>query len=105
MVEIRIYGKLRQYLKEPEISDGGILKLSVEPEETVAALLARIGIPLDAIYTIFINSKLLAARSLMAYRMGYQQVRENPLDWELDVVVKSGDRIGLFGRDMAALIV
>ena len=25
MVEIRIYGKLRQYLKEPEISDDGIL--------------------------------------------------------------------------------
>ena len=24
MVEIRIYGMLRQYLKDPEISDGGI---------------------------------------------------------------------------------
>ncbi len=105
MVEIRIYGKLRQYLKEPETSQSGILKLSVEPEETVEALLARIGIPLDAIYTIFLNSKLLASRSLMAYRMGYQQVRENPLDWELDIVVKAGDRIGLFGRDMSALVV
>ncbi len=105
MVEIRIYGKLRQYLKEPETTQSGILKLSVEPEETVAALLARIGIPLDAIYTIFLNSKLLASRSLMAYRMGYQQVRENPLDWELDIVVKAGDRIGLFGRDMSALVV
>ena len=105
MVEIRIYGKLRQYLKEPETAQGGILKLSVEPEETVMALLARIGIPLDAIYTIFLNSKLLASRSLMAYRMGYQQVRENPLDWELDVAVKAGDRIGLFGRDMSALVV
>lgn len=105
MVEIRIYGKLRQYLKEPETTQSGILKLSVEPEETVVALLARIGIPLDAIYTIFLNSKLLASRSLMAYRMGYQQVRENPLDWELDIVVKAGDRIGLFGRDMSALVV
>ena len=105
MVEIRIYGKLRKYLKEPETAQSGILKLSVEPEETVMALLARIGIPLDAIYTIFLNSKLLASRSLMAYRMGYQQVRENPLDWELDVAVKAGDRIGLFGRDMSALVV
>ncbi|MGD9057909.1 MAG: hypothetical protein PVJ41_04625 [Desulfobacterales bacterium] len=105
MVEIHIYGKLRQYLKEPETTQSGILKLSVEPEETVVALLARIGIPLDAIYTIFLNSKLLASRSLMAYRMGYQQVRENPLDWELDIVVKAGDRIGLFGRDMSALVV
>ncbi len=105
MVEIRIYGKLRQYLKESETDPGGILKLSVDPEETVEALLARIGIPLDAVYTIFLNSKLLVSRSKMAYWMRYPQVRKNPLDWELDVVVKAGDRIGLFGRDMAALVV
>ena len=105
MVEIRIYGKLRQYLKEPDTSRGRILKLSVEPEETVVAILGRIGIPLDAVYTIFLNSKLLASRSKMAYWMRYQQVRANPLDWELDVAVKAGDRIGLFGRDMAALVV
>lgn len=105
MVEIRIYGKLRQYLKEPKTSQGGILKLSVEPEETVVTLLARMGIPLDAVYTVFLNSKLLASRSKMAYWMRYQQVRENPLDWELDVAVRAGDRIGLFGRDMAALVI
>lgn len=105
MVEVRIYGKLRQFLKESETFESGILKLCVEPEETVEALLARIGIPLDAIYTIFLNSKLLASRSKMAYRMGYQQVREDPLDWNLDVAVKAGDRIGIFGSDMAALVV
>ena len=105
MVEVRIYGKLRRFLKEPETFEGGVLRLAVEPEETVVALLARIGIPLDAIYTIFLNSKLLASRSLMAYRMGFQQVREDPLDWNLDVAVRAGDRIGLFGRDMAALVV
>ena len=105
MVDIRIYGKLRQYLKETETSQGGILKLSVDPGETLEALLARIGIPLDEIYTIFLNSKLLVSRSKMAYWMRYPQVRENPLDWKLDVVVKAGDRIGLFGRDMGALVV
>ena len=105
MVEIRIYGKLRQYLKEPEIAQSGIVKLAVEPEETVAALLTRMGIPLDEIYTIFLNSKLLVSRSKMACWMRYQQVRENPLDWELDVVLKAGDRVGLFGRDMSALVV
>ncbi len=105
MVDIRIYGKLRQYLKETETDQGGILKLSVDPEETVEALLARIGIPLDAVYTIFLNSKLLVSRSKMACWMRYPQVRKNPLDWELDIVVKAGDRIGLFGRDMAALVV
>jgi hypothetical protein len=30
---------------------------------------------------------------------------KNPLEWELDLVVKAGDRIGLFGRDMAALVI
>ena len=105
MVEIRIYGKLRQYLEESKTSQGVILKLPVEPEETVMALLDRIKIPIDAIYTIFLNSKLLASRSLMAYRMGYQQVRESPLDWNLDIEVRAGDRIALFGRDMSALVV
>jgi hypothetical protein len=105
MVEIRVFGKLRRYITEPEAEGGNLLKVTPQSQETLQHLLARIGIPLDEIYTIFVNSKLLASRSLMAYRMGYQQVRENPLDWELDIVVKSGDRIGLFGRDMAALVV
>ena len=41
----------------------------------------------------------------MAYRMGFQQVNEDPLDWNLEIALKEGDRIGLFGRDMAALVV
>ena len=41
----------------------------------------------------------------MAYWIRYQQVNENPLDWNLEVAVKAGDRIGIFGRDMAALVV
>ena len=81
------------------------MRVAPHPEETLEQLLARIGIPLDEIYTIFLNYKLLASRSLMAYRMGYQQVNQNPLDWKLDIALKAGDRIGLFGRDMAALVV
>ena len=105
VVEIRLFGKLRRYISESEMVEGRVMKVSPQPQETLAQLLARLGIPLDEIYTIFLNSKLLATRSLMAYRMGYQQVRENPLDWELDIEVKAGDRVGLFGRDMSALVV
>lgn len=105
MVDIRMFGKLRRFLKEPEAGDDNLMRIAPEPEETLEKLLARIGIPPDEIYTIFLNSKLLASRSLMAYRMGYQQVHENPLDWNLEVALKAGDRIGLFGRDMAALVV
>jgi len=105
MVEIHLYGKLRRYLKESRPEEGGVLKVSTETQETVAELMARIGIPLDEIYNIFLNSKLLASRSKMAYWIRYQQVHANPLEWKLGVAVKAGDRIGLFGRDMAALVI
>jgi hypothetical protein len=105
MVEIHYYGKLRQYLNRSQKRAGGVLKVAIQPEETMAELLARIGIPLAEIYNIFLNSRLLATRSQMAYWIRYQQIHDNPLEWKLDVVVKAGDRVGLFGRDMAALII
>ena len=105
MVEIHLYGKLRPYVQKFGAGHGSVIKIAPEPEETLEQLLARLEIPLEDIYTIFLNSKLLASRSLMAYRMGFQQVNEDPLDWNLEIVVEAGDRIGLFGRDMAALVV
>ena len=105
MLDIRLFGKLRRFVKEPEAGHDNMMRIAPQSEETLGQLLARIGIPLDEIYTIFLNSKLLASRSLMAYRMGYQQVHENPLDWNLEIALKEEDRIGLFGRDMAALVV
>ncbi len=105
MIEIRIYGKLRRFISEPEAAHGNMMKVTPQPQETLEQLLARIGIPLDDIYTIFLNSRLLVTRSKMAYWIRYQQVQKNPLDWELDIVVKAGDRVGLFGRDMAALVI
>ena len=102
MVEIRLYGKLRLYADD--CSDG-IIRLSPESDEQLGSLLNRLNIPLDDIYSIFYNSKLLAARSGMASWIGYQQVRSNPFDWNLSIAVQASDRIGLFGRDMAALVV
>jgi hypothetical protein len=54
---------------------------------------------------VFLNHKLLATRSAMARWLQYRQVRSNPFDWDLTVPIQSGDRLGLFGRDMAALVV
>ena len=105
MVEIRIYGKLRRYGQDIPTDNNGIIRVSPEPNETLEALLARLAIPVDKIYSIFLNSKLLAARSGMASMVGYPQVRGNPYNWDLKVALKSSDRIGLFGRDMAALVV
>lgn len=104
-VTIHLYGKLRRFAGDAGAGRGHVIEVEPQPEETVDRLLARVGIPLDQIYNIFFNSKLLATRSAMAYWMRYQQVGKDPLDWKLDVAVKAGDRIGLFGRDMGALVV
>ena len=102
-VDIHLYGKLRRFRPHP----GGPHVVQVEPNtnETIASLLQRLEIPIAEIYSIFLNSKLLAARSRMARWIGYRQVRSDPFDWDLNIPIKSGDRIGLFGRDMAALVI
>ena len=105
MVEIRIFGKLGRYARHITADSDNVIRVSPEPDDTLETLLARMDIPVEKIYSIFINSKLLAARSGMASMVGYRQVRANPYDWHLNVAVNPGDRIGLFGRDMAALIV
>lgn len=105
MVEIRVYGKLRRYVHDIPTDSDNVIRITPESDETLDKLLARLGIPPEAIYSIFLNSKLLAARSGMARWMGYRQVRNDPFNWDLNVTLKPSDRIGLFGRDMAALVV
>jgi hypothetical protein len=102
MVEIRLYGKLRRYAKD---NPDSIIRVPPEADETLEVLLNRLGIPLEEIYSIFFNSKLLAARSGMAKWLGYRQVGTDPFAWDLKIAVKPSDCVGLFGRDMAALVV
>lgn len=105
MVTIHLYGKLRGYGAQASRRQNDILRQKPAPDETVASLLNRLGIPAAEIYSIFLNSRLLAARTGMAQWIGYRQHRATPFDWNLEVPVKAGDRIGLFGRDMAALVI
>jgi len=105
MIEIHVYGKLRQYIKRLQTDKNNVVHLAPEPDQTVESLLNRMGISTEDIYTIFLNSKLLVARSGMATWLRYQQVRGNPFNWDLDIPIDSGDRLGLFGRDMAALVI
>lgn len=105
MIEIHLYGKLRRYSRHGQGGQDNVIRISPEADDTIASLLAQVEIPVEEIYSIFFNSKLLAARTGMARWIGYQQVRDNPFDWDLNIAVQSGDRIGLFGRDMAALVV
>ena len=63
------------------------------------------GIPAEEVYSIFVNHKLLFTRCTQAKWTGHQKARENPFDPDLGVPVTLGDRIGLFGSDMALLVV
>lgn len=105
MIEIHIYGKLRRESAIDAIRETGVLHLHPDTGETMHSLLARIGIAAGDAHSIFLNARLLAARSNMARWLQYQGASDNPLDWNLAVAVSSGDRVGVFGRDMAALVV
>jgi hypothetical protein len=105
MVEIHLFGKLRRYAKNTGEETDYVIKISPQVDDTIDSLLDRAGISAEDIYSIFFNRNLLAARSGMASWLRHRQVRENPFDWDLNIPIKSGDRIALFGRDMAALVV
>ena len=105
MIEIRFFGKLRKQAEDPKIREAGLLMISNGPEETMQSILDRANISPEDIYTIFVNSKLFAARSNMVKWLGYQQACPDPLEWDLNFKLIPGDRIGIFGRDMAALVV
>ncbi len=103
--EIHIYGKLRERVRGLIDDRTGVVHMAPHSDETVESLLTRLGLPVEEIYTIFFNHKVLATRTKMAIWIGHRQVRESPFDWDLYTPVKAGDRIGLFGRDMSALVV
>ena len=105
MVEIHLFGKLRRYAEHSDSVNDHVIRISPSYDETVQSLLARTGISTEDIYSIFLNRKLLAARSGMAIWIGHQRVCKDPFDWDLNVAVAPGDRIGLFGRDMSALVI
>jgi hypothetical protein len=103
MVEVRFYGKLRRYAPDPTPSRESLLRLEPQPDETVRGLLARLGVPLEEISHVFLNGALLLTCNSMAPWLRYPR----PVDRGegLDAPLRPGDRLGLFGRDMAMLVV
>ncbi len=105
MVSIHLYGKLRRYAEQSSATGDSIIEAEALENEQVYDFLERLGFDIDELYTIFVNSRLLTSRTKMAPFLGYQQVcEEDCLCWELSETVKDGDRIGLFGEDMPALV-
>jgi len=103
MVEIHLYGKLRRYADEYQPSRDTVIFLEPKAGETLGSLLEQLDLPVDEINHIFMNAKLLATRNRKAPFYGYPQMRSELSGWDLDVALGDGDRIGLFGKDMAVL--
>ncbi|MBN1177831.1 MAG: hypothetical protein JXD18_01355 [Anaerolineae bacterium] len=101
MIEIYLYGRLRRYAPDARPDRESVVRVAPGEGETVGALLERVGIARDEPYHVFLNGALLSTRNTMAVWLSYQEGANDGLD----VPARSGDRIGLFGRDMALLVV
>jgi hypothetical protein len=107
MIEVHLYGELRRHVQKKITSDQSIIRLFVGDEETVGGALHRLGIDPTLVGQIFLNRKLLSSRCSMAPWLGYQSVHERvPVGQSyLEAPIHSGDRLGVFPRNMAMLVV
>ena len=107
MLKIHLYGGLRRYASNSQLSRESVVRLEMEPGETVAALLERLGIPSAELCHVFLNGALLSTRNSMSPWLGYQEAGPTaPSSGQgLDRLLQPGDRLGVFGRDMALLVV
>ena len=105
MVEIHLYGKLRRLAPNSRAAEDTVIHIEPEEGESLRALLTRAGVPIEELYHIFLNGNLLATHNTMAPWLQYPQAQEDVWNWQHDVTVQPGDRIGLFSEDMAALVV
>jgi hypothetical protein len=101
VIEVHLYGKLRSYAPEPGAARESVVRLEPEREETVRTALERAGVAPDEVFHIFLNGSILRTENSMAPWLAYQTAEGNGLD----TPVRDGDRLGLFARDMALLVV
>jgi molybdopterin converting factor small subunit len=111
MVEIHLYGNLRRHASDPRPDQESVVRLEPQPGETVGTTLERLGISFSEVYHIFLNGALLSTRNSMAPWLKYQKVHDDVSEQAssrvqgLDTPIQSGDRLGLFARDMGLLVI
>lgn len=109
MINVHLYGKLRQYASDARASEASVVRLEPREEETVRSVLQRIGISRDEICHVFLNGALLTTRNSMAPWLEYEatgsSVGSADVAQALKTPIRDGDRLGLFARDMALLVV
>ena len=106
MIEVRLFGDLRRHFPDPTSPSGTVLHLPNGDGETVGQVLARMGIDLQEVSNIFLNGRLVP-RSAYPITLGYPLTARAPVSPEglLATPVHSGDRLGLFPRNMGVVVV
>ena len=105
MVVVHLYGSLRRYAPDPRPDRESVVRLDLQPGETVGTVLERLSIAPTEVYHVFLNGALLSTRNSMAPWLGYQQAGTGSRPQGLDTPVQSGDRLGLFASDMGLLVI
>lgn len=106
MIEIHLFGHLRRLAANPSPKSESVVGLPPDQGATLGQVLARLGIDLADVGNVFLNGRLLP-RSTYPITLGYPAVAEVPLSPEryLETPVRTGDRLGIFPRNMSAVIV
>jgi putative ubiquitin-RnfH superfamily antitoxin RatB of RatAB toxin-antitoxin module len=104
-VEIHLYGKLRKYAPDSRADRENVLQVALDSGATIRTALEHASIAEDEVCHIFLNGALFSTHNSMAPWLGYRQAQPNVHQREADVLLKPGDRLGIFGHDMAALVV
>lgn len=81
MIDVHLYGKLRALAPNSAMDADSVLHVPVSDGDTIADVLARIGIAPEEVAHLFLNHE-------------YSGLRRR---------VRDGDRLGVFARDMALL--
>ena len=80
-VEVHLYGKLRRLAGSQDTASECIASVSIKDGDSIADVLARLGVPLAETSNLFLNGQL--------------SLPTRP--------VQPGDRVGVFPNDMALL--
>jgi hypothetical protein len=119
MVEVHLYGRLRRHAAHRRPDQESVVRLESRAEDTVGAVLERLGISPTDVCHVFLNGAVVSTRNSMAPWLRYRQVHEEAEERVsadrhsvvpgsapgMDIPVRSGDRLGLFAHDMALLVV
>ena len=82
MIEVHLYGKLRRFAANQDVRSASITRVPWETGDTVGAVAARIGIPVEELGSnLFVDGQYA----------------------DLDSPVRYGARVGLFPDDMQLL--